>query len=118
MLDHEYNMVGPLVSVLLLYMVVSAIVGLWILHNENQLYASLWNGHWAIRALTVLSHCLGLGLLSLIVDMAMDRYKEMFCKKGNEDAKQRLEKKTKHYVSMALLQIFLGKLGVKTSIAR
>ena len=113
MLDHEYNMVGPLVSVLLLYMVVSAIVGLWILHNENQLYATLWNGHWAIRALTVLSHCLGLGLFSLSVDMAMERYKEMFRKNMDEDARQRLAKKTKHYVSMALLQIFLGKLDAK-----
>ena len=118
MLDHEYYSAGPLVSILLVYMIVSAIVGLWILHKENQLYATLWNGHWTIRALTILSHCLGLGLLPLSVDMAMERYKEMFRKKKDEDSKQRLVKKTKHFVSMALLQIFLGKLNAKLSIAR
>ena len=118
MLDNEYYSAGPLVSILLLYMVVSAIVGLWILHKENELYAALWNGHWTIRALTILSHFLGLGLLPLSVDLAFERYKELFRKKTDVDSKQTLAKKTKHFVSMALLQIFLGKLNAKLSIAR
>ena len=116
MLNQDYYAVGMLVSILSVYIVVSAVFGLRMLHNENKLYATLWNGHWAIRTLTVLSHCLGLGQVSLSIDLAMEKYKERFGKNMEEATKQRLVKKSKHCVSMALLQQFLGKFETISSI--
>ena len=106
---HRYYMVGALISVLLLYMTVSAVLGIRMLQKENQTYSTLWNGHWVIRALTILSHCLGLGLVPLSIDLAIEIWRERF---GENVINHRLVKKTKNYASLALLHIFLGKLDL------
>ena len=106
--QQQYKFVAVLVLALLLYMVVSAFVGLWILWKQRQMYETLLNGHWTIQILTLLCHCLGLAHVPLSIDLAVDLWRERFGKKDKRDIKRRLLQKTKHIASLTLLQLFLG----------
>ena len=94
---------------LLLYIFVALVVGIHRLRSRrSDLYQTLWGGHWLLRALTALLHCVGLGQVPLSVDLAAERMKVRFGKNVKPEDEKRLQEKSRHYVSMSLLQTILG----------